>query len=83
MVSQLCKEIEGYNYHVYCDNFFTSVSLFESLWSTTCTPVARFGGIARGFPMPSSTSSSHREGNIEPCSVISWLQQCEETRRKL
>ena len=23
--------MEGYNCHVYCDNFFTSVSLFESL----------------------------------------------------
>ena len=31
VVSQLCKDIEGYNYHVHCDNFFTSVSLFESL----------------------------------------------------
>ena len=31
VVSQLCKEIEGYNYHVYHDNFFTSVLLFESL----------------------------------------------------
>ena len=50
MDSQLCKEIEGYNYHVYYDNFFTSVSLFESLLEHhvyACCTVRRD---RKGFP---------------------------------
>ena len=48
VVSQLCKEIEGYNYHVYCDNFSPLFHSFSLFWSTTCMPVAQFGGTARG-----------------------------------
>ena len=51
--------------------------------STMRMPVAWFGGIARGFLIPSSTSSCHSEGSIKPCSITCWLRQCGETRRML
>ena len=50
VVSQLCKEIEGYNYHVYCDNFFTSVSLFESLLEHHVYACGTVRRDRKGFP---------------------------------
>lgn len=33
VVSQLCKEIEGYNYHVYCDDIFTCIATCVCPWA--------------------------------------------------
>ena len=50
VVSQLCKEIEGYNYYVYCDNFFSSVSLFESLLEHHVYACGTVRRDRKGFP---------------------------------
>ena len=50
VVSQLCKEIEVYNYHVYCDNFFTTVSLFESLLEHHVYACGTVRRDRKGFP---------------------------------
>ena len=51
VVSQLCKDIEGHNYHIYCDNFFSSVSLFESLLEHHVYACGTVRRDRKGFPI--------------------------------
>ena len=50
VVMEVCKDILGKGYHVYCDNYFTSVKLAADLLKNETHLVGMTGLIEKIFP---------------------------------
>ena len=50
VVKQLTRNITGHNYAVYCDNFFTSVALFQDLLANSIYACGTYNTIRKCYP---------------------------------
>jgi len=67
VVLQLCRPLQGGNYQIFCDNFFSTVSLFEELLQQKIYACGTTRMDRRGFPETLKSVVMEERGQRELC----------------